>query len=561
MLFLAGCQGADQSQDTQQASAPEMPDGVSFVDISVSSGINAFRHQAGGFGEKWFPEIMGAGGGFIDYNQDHWPDILLVSGGALQPGASTKTPAVRLLENKQDGTFEDVTVQVGLADIYGYGFGIAVADYDNDGDQDFALSTLYENLLFRNDAGRFVEIGDQMGFSDLREWSTGILFLDADNDGWVDLLVGNYVEWSPESDKRCTVDGANKEYCTPEIYAGLPLRLYRNVEGERFVNVSTEAGLASNPGKTLGLSVLDFNHDGLLDFVATNDTERDLLYENRGDGTFQERGMISGMALSGDGKASAGMGIDTGYIDGSGEPAILVGNFSRESLSVFQHQANGRFRNATTSSQIGRPSYLTLTFGLFLFDVELDGDLDLFVANGHVHESVASVQDGITFAQPPQLYINNGAGRFDEFLPEYKTVFSEELAGRGAAYADIDNDGDLDILITANNGSPRLWRNDSANKNAIQITLEGVDSNANAIGARLEVVASDQRQVQLLKSGSSYLSASSLRQTIGLGDASQIDTLLVHWSAGTVDTFLDVSINQHIHLKEGANELVRVNSF
>ncbi len=553
LLLLIGC---NTSGENDIGSAGDL-----FTDISVKAGFGDVRHHAARSDDKLFPEIMGAGGGFIDYNNDHWPDILLVNGGELRRDVSSDLPAVSLFENNQDGTFSDVTEKVGLATYSVYGSGVAVADFDNDGDQDFALSTVYKNLLFRNDGGVFVEVGDAAGFSDLSEWSTAILFMDADNDGWLDILVGNYVAWTPELDKRCTLDGTAREYCTPEIYAGIPLRLYKNVDGAQFVNISEKAGIAINSGKTLGLATLDFNRDGWIDIVATNDTERDLLYENLKDGTFKERGMLSGIALSSDGEASAGMGVDVGYIDQSGEPTVFIGNFSREALSVFQHQASGRFRNQTTSSRIGRPSYLTLTFGLSLFDGDLDGDQDLFVVNGHVHPSVASAQDGITFSQAPQLYLNDGGGKFDEFEPASTSVLADTVVGRGAAYADIDNDGDLDILFTVNNGRPRIWQNNASSKHALQVTLEGGASNKSALGGRVEIITGSNRQIQYVKSGSSYLSASELRLTFGLDTATEVDTILVTWPLGQRDTLTAFTSDQHILLKEGIRDVLQLNSF
>ena len=553
ILCLVGC-NASEEQDADSTSN-------FFVDVTVQAGFEDVRHHAARNGDKWFPEIMGGGGGFIDYNNDHWPDILLVNGGELVQDAASNVPAVSLFENNQDGTFSDVTEKAGLTAYSAYGSGVAVADFDNDGDQDFVLSTVYENLLFRNEGGVFVEVGKETGFSDLSEWSTAILFLDADKDGWLDILVGNYVSWTPETDKRCTLDGTAREYCTPEIYKGIPLRLYKNVEGAQFVNISDAAGIAINPGKTLGLATLDFNHDGWIDIVATNDTERDLLDENLKDGTFKERGMLSGIALSGDGEASAGMGVDVGYIDGSGEPTVFIGNFSREALSVFQHQASGRFRNVTTTSRIGRPSYLTLTFGLSLLDVDLDGDQDLFVVNGHVHPSVASAQDGITFSQAPQLYINDGAGKFDEFKPATSSVFDDTVVGRGAAYADIDNDGDQDILFTVNDGRPRIWQNSILRKNVLQITLEGTASNKSALEARIEIIAQGERQIQYVKSGSSYLSASELRLTFGMDGATVVDSIRVAWPSGNLETLTDIATGQHILVKEGSRDVFRLNSF
>ena len=530
---------------------PPPPPLISFQDITEPAGLSDFRHHSGATGNKWFPEIMGAGAGFIDFDSDGWQDILLVGGGSWD--STDDVRSLRLFRNNKDDTFSDVTIRAELDNVRAYGFGLAVADYDNDGDDDFALTTLHHNLLFRNDGSAFSEVSSAL--PDTPTWSTAALFFDADNDGWLDLLVGNYVEWLAKTDRFCTIDRVEKEYCTPELYEGLPLNLYRNELGERFVDVSMESGLDGNRGKTLGLAVLDYNRDGRLDVVAANDTERDLLFENMGNGLFEERGLVAGIAMTRTGKAGAGMGIDVGVIDSTGETTLFVGNFSNEMLSVFQHTRNGSFRDITTASQIGRPTLRPLTFGLFLFDVELDGDLDLFTLNGHVQEGVAKIYENISFAQHPQLFVNDGAGSFEEFASHAPSVWLKKRVGRGAAYADIDNDGDLDILITTNNGPAELWRNDSAGGNTLQLTLEGRSSNRDAIGASVKIVSQNGTQHRQVKSGSSYLSASEKRVTFGLGDASTVDSLIIQWPSGILDTLVDVADGQYV-MVEGEHELL-----
>lgn len=523
---------------------------IVFTDITQQAGLADFKHNSGAIGEKWMPEIMGAGAGFIDYNGDGWQDILLVAGGEWMPDGQAKGTAVKLYRN-EEGRFEEVTAEANLAEISGYGFGLAVADYDNDGDDDFFLTTLHQNLLFNNEDGVFTEISEAIGLADISGWSTPALFFDANNDGWVDLLVGNYVAWSPETDRRCTFDGETKDYCTPELYQGLALDFYVNEKGRRFVRQELETG-NTNKGKTLGLTTLDFNKDGMLDVAVANDTERDLLYENLGGGRFEERGLKSGIALSRAGKASAGMGIAAGDIDGSGASTLFIGNFSKEMLSVFQHQTAGRFRDITTSSGIGQPSLMTLTFGLLLFDVEMDGDLDFFALNGHVHESVAAAQEGVSFAQAPQLYLNNGSGQYTEY--QASTVLSTALIGRGAAHADIDRDGDLDLLITTNNGPAYLWRNDSALGNALFVSLKSIEENQNPVGARVELVSGGKRQVRYVSPGESYLSTSAQPLAFGLGSESMVDSLFVHWPAGRRDTLVEVIANQYLEVFDSDNQ-------
>ena len=517
---------------------------IQFTDVSRQAGLSAFKHESGAVGNKWFPETMGAGVGFIDYNGDDWYDVLLVGGTLWEEG---NKPAVSLFENNQDGTFSNVTAEAGLETVHAYGFGLTVADADNDGDEDFLLTTLDANLFFQNNEGVFEEVGSEIGISDRTEWSTSAVFFDADMDGWLDLVTGQYVAWSPETDQWCTIDTVHKEYCTPELYEGQPLRFYRNQGDGIFLEDTESAGFGSSVGKALGIALIDYNMDGGMDVVVANDTERDLLFENTLDGTFEERGLRSGMALSGSGKATAGMGIDTGFIDSTGLPTIVIGNFTKEQVSVFQYSESGLFRDKTTVSQLANPSFLTNTFGLLLFDVDLDSDADLFAYNGHVHERVAEVQEGVTHAQFAQLYLNNSRGVFKEV----ELTVNQQMVGRGAAYADYDRDGDLDVLLLENNGSARLWRNDSETGNSLQVKPISSKYNTTAIGARVEVQHGVRKQVQWVKTGSSYLSASSQVLTFGLGSDEKVDTLTIHWPDGSTDTYLDIPVQQRVTLVQG----------
>ncbi len=531
---------------------------IAFEDVTSRAGLADFKHASGATGDKWFPEIMGAGGGFIDFDGDGWQDILLVGGATWQ---NNNVPAVALYKNRGNGTFADYTSSAGLADVRAYGFGITVGDVDNDFDEDFVLTTLDENLLFINENGGFTPTI----LDTTKAWSTASLMFDADNDGWLDILAGNYVAWSPATDRACTLDRTAKEYCTPELYTGVGLHYYRNDGTGRFQRAEKAAGFAGHPGKTLGMTTLDYNGDGALDVVVTNDTARDLLFENRGDGTFEEKGLVSGMALTGTGKASAGMGVDTGDINGSGDPAIVIGNFSKEMISVFQYRGNSRFRDMAIGSGIGRPSLLPLTFGIFLFDIELDGDLDLFALNGHVHEGVGRMQEGITFAQKPLLFTNRGDGTFEEVPASTSPMLDQAVVGRGAAYADYDNDGDLDVLLTTNNGPAYLWQNESQTGAVLQVSLEGVASNPDAIGARVTLVTAGKKQVRYIASGASYLSAVERRLTFGLGTEvgieDRVDSLFVRWPSGGTDTLTTVPSGAHIRIREKQGIIETVRSY
>lgn len=499
---------------------------------------------------------MGAGSGFLDYDGDGWLDLLLVGGGAWPGHSEKKVPALRLYGNNRDGTFTEQTEAAGLGSISAYGFGITAADYDNDGDEDFYFTTLHENMLFRNDGGRFTEAGKEAGVAGEPAWSTAAIFFDAERDGYLDLYVGNFVDWSPEKDFPCLLDKKNKGYCTPEVYEGVPGRFYHNNGDGTFEDRTEEAGFLPAPGKTLGVAELDFNRDGWSDLVIANDTQRDLLYENNGDGTFSERGMLSGIAFDEHGFARAGMGVDAGMVDNSGEVSIFVGNFSREMIGVYRYLGNGIFLDRAALSQIGQPSLMTLTFGLFLFDVDLDGDLDLFAANGHTQVEIKRIQAGVTYRQKSQLFLNKGDGTFEEADQPPGNPLAQQMVARGAAYADFDRDGDLDLLIVENGGPAHLWQNDLNGGGAfLRVHLEGRQSNRDGIGTRVVVHAGGQRMERRIRTGSSYLSQSEKTTTFGLGNAARVDSLLIYWPSGQIDRFLDIDANRELRLVEGIEDL------
>lgn len=548
VLACIGCAAGEPSNETADRS------GLRFTDVTEAAGISAFRHDNGSFGERWAPEIVGGGGGFVDYNGDGWLDLLLVGGGTWPERRADDIQALWLYENNRDGTFRDVTAQAGLADVRAYGFGITAADYDNDGDEDVFLTTLHENLLFRNDNGVFVEVGEEAGVQNVARWSTSALFFDADNDGFVDLYVGNYVDWTPEKDLYCAYEG-EKAYCTPEEYPGVAANFYRNNGDGTFADRTAEAsflaGIDPTLDKTLGVAELDFNNDGWTDLVVANDTERDLLYQNNGDGTFTERGMLSGIAVSQHGKARAGMGIDVGVVDASGEQTMLVGNFSEEMVGVYQHTGNGLFLDRATVSRIGHKSLKTLTFGLFLFDADLDGDLDLFTANGHVQNHIERMLEGITFKQAAQLYLNDGTGVFEEINDRLGGVLEHRMVGRGAAYGDYDRDGDLDVLVVENDGPAHLWRNEMNHPNYLHVVVAGTTSNRDGLGTRIIAVTGNQRQERRIRTGGSFLSQSDKAATFGFGTAEQVDSLYVYWPSGQQNVFTSIKSGHTIYIDEG----------
>ena len=548
LLMWTAC-GESAPPDT----GSQAPVGAHFTEVTNVVGLGGFSHTNGGFGEAWAPEIVGGGGGFLDYNGDQLPDIMLVAGGAFQ-GRMPTGPAVRLYRNNGDGSFVETTTEAGLADLRAYAFGITAADYDNDGDQDVFVSTLYRDLLLRNDGNVFVEVGEQVGLGGVEEWSSSALFFDAGRDGHLDLYVGTYVDWSPEKDIYCGFNG-EKVYCTPELYDGIWGRYYRNNGDGTFQERTEQAGFTSgieaHRDKTLGVATFDANGDAWPDLVVANDTERDLLFLNDGDGTFTESGIRSGIAYDQHGKPRAGMGIDVGVVDASGEPTIFVGNFTEETVGVYRHTGGGLYMDRAASSRIGQPSMMTLTFGLMLFDVDLDTDLDLYIANGHVQTHIARIVEGVTFRQRAQLFINTGDGLFEEAHPESE-LLSLPMVGRGAAYGDYDRDGDVDVLVIENNGSAHLWRNDLEGRNYLRVRLEGRESNRDGLGASVVLTAGDKRQFRYVHTGSSFLAQSETIPVFGLGEVETVDSLSVIWPAGTVDRLGLLEANQEVRLVEGS---------
>ena len=560
-LLPLGCDRSEKVEQQKPQAASEVA--LSFTDVTASAGLSEFRHVTGAIGDKWFPESMGSGGGFIDYDGDGWQDILLVGGGRWAKDKTQPPQALWLFRNNGDGSFSNKTNEAGLGNLSAYGFGIAVADYDNDGDQDFYFTTLHHNMLFRNDPGVFTEVSKAANLAGEATWSSSAIFFDADKDGWLDLYYGNYVDWSAEKDLWCTLDGKTKSYCTPELYKGVPGRFYRNngapnsaEQAVTFTDQTEAAGFTQSPGKTLGLVECDFNRDGWPDLVVSNDTQRNLLYKNDGDGTFTELGAFSGVAYDENGRARAGMGIDAGVIDNTGAETIFIGNFSKEMIGVYRYIGNDLFTDRAPASKIGRPSLMTLTFALFVFDVDLDGDLDLFAANGHVQEDIEITQDGIAYREPPHLFLNDGNGFFADEAPKIGGVLQQPLVGRGASYADYDRDGDLDVLVTENGGPAHLWRNEPSNgHHYLRVHVQGTKTNRDGIGTRIVAKVDTLRMERCIRTGSSFLASLEKTATFGLGAKTQVDSLLVYWPSGRVDRFGAIAADRELLLIEGADEL------
>lgn len=558
MIAWLGCTGSEPSAKHGEKSDAPPPLSLRFKEVTVEAGLGEFRHEMGAFGEKWFPESMGSGCGFIDYDGDGWQDIILIAGGVFPESGREPIPALWLYRNNRDGTFTQVTRETGLADVVAYGLGMAAGDYDNDGDEDFYFSTLWEDMLFRNDGGVFTDVGEETGVGHASFWSSSAIFFDADRDGWLDIYVGAYVEWSPEKDLWCTTDGTNKGYCTPEIYKGLPGRYYHNNADGTFTDMSEEAGFIPAPGKSLGLTEFDFNRDNWPDLLVANDTQPDLLYRNNGDGTFKEIGALSGIAYDENGRARAGMGVDAGVVDDTGEETVFVANFAKEMIGIFRHAGNGIFIDRSAASKIGLSSLMVLTFSVFLIDADLDGDLDLFAANGHVQPDIEVIQDGVTHAQAAKIYMNQGNGIFQEAAAQTGNDLVRPIVARGAAYADYDRDGDIDLLVAENAGPVHLYRNDLQEGHFLRVSLKGTKSNQNGIGSQVIASLNGKRMYRRVRSGSSYLASNERTAIFGLGDATHVDSLWVHWSSGEISRFGRIEGDREVLLVEGLDTLSEI---
>jgi enediyne biosynthesis protein E4 len=558
-----------QSQQSQQSPAPSSK--IHFEDITRQAGLH-FTHNNAASGKKYLPETMGSGVAFLDYDNDGWQDILLVNGEdwpSAGPNSKKRPSTLALYHNNRDGTFTEVTQKAGLA-VEMMGMGVAIGDYDNDGFDDIFITALGQSRLFHNNGnGTFTDVTQKAGLAGPHEFSTAAAWVDYDRDGHLDLVVGNYVQWSPETDIYCTLDGKAKSYCTPESYKGASVRLWHNRGNGTFEDVTQKAGLFDTSSKSLGIAILDANQDGWPDIFISNDTQPNKLYMNNANGTFTEKAVPSGVAYSEDGVARAGMGVATADYDRSGYPSLIVTNFSNQMLAFYHNERNGLFVDEAPHSEVGRASLLTLGFGCFFFDYDLDGWPDIYIANGHIEDAIERVQPRVKYAEPPHLFRNLGAGKFTEVTDAMGRAFASPRVARGAAYGDINNDGALDVLVSTNGGPAALFENTGATNDSLRIKLVGTKSNRDGLGARVTlskrgVITSKVNEVtvttpggyetytQTLSSGGSYLSSSELVLTFGLGGHPKAESIEIAWPSGQKDQLKDVAADQIITVKEGS---------
>jgi len=550
--FLAAAGGAGLGAwaaplDVLAAAAPSL--GFRFTDVTAQAGLH-FQHNSGAYGGKLLPETLGSGCAFLDFDSDGWQDILLIN--AMDwPGHKRQRSTLRLYRNNRNGTFADVTRSAGL-DIEMYGMGVAVGDYNNDGFPDILITCVGQNRLFRNTRkGTFVDVTRASGLQGRQAFSTSALWFDYDGDGLLDLFVCNYVRWSPQHDVFCSLDAQHKSYCTPEAYRGDTCWLFHNRGDGTFEDVTATSGIFDSSSKSLGVAMLDYDQDGWPDLLVANDTQPNKLYRNLGNGKFKDVAVEVGLAFSAEGKARAGMGVDVGDFENSGRPGIAITNFDNEMIGLYRAARTGVYDDISMAAGIGLPSRNTLGFGCAFFDADLDGALDLAVANGHIDETVRNIRGNVGYAQPAQLFLNQGGGKFRDVASQADGGFDQPKVGRGLAFGDFDRDGDVDLLLTTNNGPAFLYRNDQlAGNRSIRFRLVGTKSNRDGIGAVVRIFYNGQSQSRPVRGGSSYLSQSELPVTFGVGKRDKIERATVDWPGGRTEEFKDLATGRSYECTE-----------
>ncbi len=538
------------------AVASRRPPGIQFRDVAVQAKLD-FLHLSGSKEKKYLPETFSGGVAWIDYNQDGWPDLYLVNGGRWEELDSGKrTVSNALYKNNKDGTFTNVTHAAGVAGKH-WGMGVTVGDYDNDGWPDLYLCNYGPDTLYRNNQdGTFVDVSESARVSDLR-WSSSAAFADYDGDGWLDLYVANYVDFDsskPPTIQECQYRGI-QVHCGPKGFVAAPDVLYHNNGDGTFTDVTREAGMAVLPAYGLGVIWGDYDNDGDPDVYVANDSMASFLFQNQGDGTFREIGVPSGVAYSEDGQAQAGMGVAMADYDHDGFFDFHKTNFSDDYNNLYRNLGKGVFRDISYGSGIAIPSWRMLGWGTAFVDFDNDGWEDIFVSNGHVYPQVDRFPIDITFAQPKQLFRNLGNGKFEEVSKTLGSAMAELWSSRGAAVADFDNDGDVDIAVNNMDGRPSLFLCDGGNRagNWLMLDLREAKTNRSAIGSRVVVETENARQMQEIQGGSSYQACNDSRLSFGLGPHELVKSIAVRWPNGPTQRFESVAANQRYVLKQGGS--------
>ncbi len=541
------------SLELPSGTAQEAPS-VTFVDVTAAAGIG-FKHDNARSPEKYLIETMGAGAAWLDYDNDGYLDLYLVNSAATKAYQPPQPLRSALYRNNRDGTFTDVTDKAGIAASGLFGMGVAVGDYDNDGYPDLYVIGYGRSLLYHNNRdGTFIDVTAKAGVANTGKWGSSGAWFDYDHDGRLDLIVANYLDFTPERNLICAEAG-HRSYCHPNKYRGQAPTLFHNNGNGTFTDVSRSSKIGLKAGNGLGVVCFDFNGDGWTDVFIANDSMENFLFANRGDGTFQEIGIAAGVALSDDGKAEAGMGVDAADYDRDGRLDLFVTHLDRELNRLYRNLGNGSFEDTTMSSKIGAGNFRLSGFGTRFIDYDNDGWRDLFIANGHVLDNIELFHADTAYAEKKTVY-RNQRGAFLDVTAQLGPALSIPSVSRAAAFADYDNDGDIDVLVTNNGQEPQLLRNDGGNRNHwLELQLTGVRSNRDGAGARVRLTAGGVTVVDECKGGMSYQSAHDRRLHFGLGDVARADVIQVRWPSGVVDRLTNVAVDRVVVLQEGVGEV------
>jgi len=526
---------------------------VKFVDVAAAAGIH-FRHDNAASAEKYLIETMGAGCGWIDYDQNGLLDLYLVNSASTRLYTPKQALRGALYRNNGDGTFTDVTAHAGVGAEGLFGMGVAVGDYDNDGFPDLLVLGYGRCILYHNNGdGTFTDVSAHAGVANLGKWGSSAAWFDYNNDGLLDLVVANYVDWSPEKNYWCGDKGPGlRSYCHPDVYRGQTPTLYHNNGDGTFTDVSVRSGVGLKPGNGLGVVTFDYDNDGWQDIFIANDHMPNFLFHNNRDGTFAEVGYAAGVAVGIDGQFEAGMGVDAADVSGTGRMDLVVTHLDQQLARFYQNLGGGIFEDATFRSKISYSTFHLSGFGTRFFDYDNDGACDLFMANGHVLDNIELYHADVKYAEPKLMFRNTGNGIFENVSEQLGPDFVLPRVSRGAAVGDFDNDGDLDILVSNNGQAPQLLRNDGGNANHwLQVFLIGTKSNRDGVGARLKLTAGDLVLHEQRKGGMSYQSAQDPRLHFGLGAHEKVDALEIIWPSGAVTKLSNIKANQIICVKEG----------
>ena len=532
---------------------------VRYVDVARSAGIS-FQHDNAASSEKYLIETMGSGCGWIDYDQNGLLDLYLVNGASTRLYTPKHALRSALYRNNGDGTFTDVTLKAGVAAEDLFGMGVAVGDYDNDGFPDLLILGYERCILYHNNGdGTFTDVTNRAGVGNVRKWGSSAAWFDYDNDGLLDLVIANYVDWSPERNFWCGDKGPGlRSYCHPDVYHGEPPTLYHNNGDGTFSDVSKRSGLGIKPGNGLGVVTFDYDNDGWQDIFIANDHMPNYLFHNNRDGTFREIGYSAGVAVGIDGQFEAGMGTDAADTTGSGRLDLIVAHLDQQLARLYQNVGEGYFEDATFRSRISYATFHLSGFGTRFMDYDNDGARDLFIANGHVLDNIQRYHADTTYAEPKLMFRNTGHGIFQNVSEQLGSDFQLPRVSRGAAIADFDNDGDLDILVSNNGQPPQLLRNDGGNSNHwLQIFLIGTRSNRDAVGARVKVTASDLVLYDERKGGMSYQSAQDPRLHFGLGQRRTVEEVEIKWPSGALTKLTNLKSDQILAIEEGKGLVTR----